>query len=283
MEAFKRHITSARAQSTADNYVRASRDFDAFLRERGQTYGDMTAGTMQDFADKLSATLQPRTVRTLMFGVRYYLKWLRGQGEEVADQSSITLPKLNKPERPFLDSAEVKTVLAEVRGWTDPSRIGVVLMMGSGVRISELVGLRLTDLKLKDGRIFLKVTGKGDKFRMVPVFKFVGPFLSTYLKHSRIPKSSPWLFPSTHKDGPITRRTVDRWVNRLRPLVGKRVHPHALRRTYSTMLTEGGASAFMVREVLGHSSVRTTQDYVGMTPNMMAAAIGKAEGAIDEQ
>ena len=142
------------------------------------------------------------------------------------------------------------------------------LLYASGIRVTELVELKLQNLMMDDGLI--RVFGKGGKERIVPIGKIALSFLILYLKelrpsNSKKGKSQGILFLN-HRGGKLTRMSI--WnilhENTLRAGITKKVSPHVLRHSFATHLLEGGADLRSVQEMLGHSDITTTQIYTNI-------------------
>jgi len=142
------------------------------------------------------------------------------------------------------------------------------MLYASGLRVTELVDLKLKNLMMDEGLI--RVFGKGGKERIVPFGKTALTFLKLYLKevrpfNSQKGKSQGILFLN-HRGGKLTRMSI--WnilhENTLRAGITKKVSPHVLRHSFATHLLEGGADLRSVQEMLGHSDITTTQIYTNI-------------------
>ena len=135
---------------------------------------------------------------------------------------------------------------------------------GSGVRVSELVGLNLTSLDLAEG--WIRVIGKGDKERMVPLgrkaVKALGPYLSRRSELVSQSSDDPALFLN-FRGGRLTSRSVQRLLDQhlLRAGLDTSITPHGLRHSFATHLLDAGADLRGIQEMMGHSSLSTTQRY----------------------
>jgi integrase/recombinase XerD len=153
------------------------------------------------------------------------------------------------------------------------------LMYGSGLRVSELVSLRMTDLDLQADLV--RPFGKGLKERQVPLGAESKAALSRYLTAAR-PKllvgkaPSPALFV-TQQGGPMTRehfwRLVQNYAQAAR--IAKNIGPHTLRHSFATHLLSGGADVRVIQELLGHASVETTQRYTRVDVARLRAVYDK--------
>jgi integrase/recombinase XerD len=141
-------------------------------------------------------------------------------------------------------------------------------LYGAGLRISELVSLDVDDLDLEEGSV--RVMGKGSKERLVPIGRYAREALGGYLAAGRpalASRSSRAALFLNHRGGRLTRHGCATILAKLvrRAGIKKRVTPHTLRHSFATHLLEGGADVRVVQELLGHSSVATTQIYTLVT------------------
>ncbi len=184
---------------------------------------------------------------------------------------AVSLPKISKRLPEFLYPEEVDLLLEnfDVR---DPisSRDKAILetLYASGMRVSELVKLNLSDVDFDEGEIL--VTGKGSKERIVLIGSKANLALKDYIKFGRpklIKNSSSRALFVNKMGGRLTSRSVERIIqNRLKKCsIQKKITPHSLRHSFATHLLERGADLRIVQELLGHSSLSTTQIYTHLT------------------
>jgi integrase/recombinase XerC len=179
----------------------------------------------------------------------------------------LSTPKVSQPLRNYLTVDEVFHLLEGhqadgVLGLRDMAMWEIAY--GSGVRVSELVGLNLTSLDLSEG--WIRVIGKGDKERMVPLgrkaVKALGPYLSRRSELVREASEDPGLFLN-FRGGRLTSRSVQRLLDQhlLRAGLDTSITPHGLRHSFATHLLDAGADLRGIQEMMGHSSLSTTQRY----------------------
>lgn len=179
----------------------------------------------------------------------------------------LSTPKVSQPLRNYLTVDEVFHLLEGhqadgVLGLRDMAMWEIAY--GSGVRVSELVGLNLTSLDLAEG--WIRVIGKGDKERMVPLgrkaVKALGPYLSRRSELVRESSEDPALFLN-FRGGRLTSRSVQRLLDQhlLRAGLDTSITPHGLRHSFATHLLDAGADLRGIQEMMGHSSLSTTQRY----------------------
>ncbi len=213
----------------------------------------------------------PSTVERRMAAVKSIHRFLVREGvTENHPTSRVPLPKV--PERlPDVITIEQADELLSQRFPDGPSgyrdRAILELLYGCGLRASELVGLDIAYVDFEGG--FIRVYGKGQKERDVPVAGVAVGALQEYLVHGRPylrpkramrPVDSSALFLNA-RGMRLTRQTVFNLVRKYGDTVGLDIHPHTLRHSYATHMLEGGADLRVLQEILGHADISTTQVY----------------------
>jgi len=183
----------------------------------------------------------------------------------------LVSPRLNQKIPITLSVEEVDKIIHSVnltKKYAIRDQAMLSLLYASGIRVTELVELKLKNIMMDEGLI--RVFGKGRKERIVPIGKIALSFLTLYLKelrpsNSKTGKSQGILFLN-HRGGKLTRMSI--WnilhENTLRAGITKKVSPHVLRHSFATHLLEGGADLRSVQEMLGHSDITTTQIYTNI-------------------
>ena len=260
---------TALAPSTLEAY---RRDVEAFVEWAGR--GGATAPSEIDrrtvrryLAHLGTRGRSSRTIARQLSSLRRWFAWLRRQGDVTADPTAgLAAPKGPSRLPHVLRADELHQLLDEssVRPGTPPevtARDDAVLevLYGSGLRVSELCGLRTGDVDL-DRRV-ITVWGKGAKQRSVPLSQPSVRALAAWLHTCRAAMAGPTagdrLFVN-RLGRPLTPRDVRRILDARAP---SPTHPHALRHTYATHLLDGGADLRVVQELLGHADLTTTQLY----------------------
>jgi integrase/recombinase XerD len=214
---------------------------------------------------KLSARSMARTISS----IRGFHRYLLGE-EEVKDDPTqiIDSPKQEKNLPEVLNIFEVDEILKQP---DTSNRLGIrdramlETLYATGIRVSELVDLKQSNLMIEDGLIL--VYGKGSKERLVPIGRSARQWIEEYQKQSRVHlaktgKSQDVLFLNV-RGTKLTRDMVRKLVEKysLAAGIGKKVHPHTFRHSFATHLLEGGADLRAVQEMLGHADISTTQIY----------------------
>ena len=184
----------------------------------------------------------------------------------------VSAPKkeIRYPEALYLE--QVEELFSKNRERTDDLKLRdqaiIELLYASGVRVSELVNIKMNAIDLKNRTI--RVFGKGRKERMVMFSKSCQKTLKDYLLNSQLRGSSDYLFTNA-KGEQLTTRGVEYILEQIQNKCGVQLglHPHMLRHTFATHLLEGGADLRVIQELLGHESINTTQVYTHITEEAM--------------
>lgn len=225
--------------------------------------------------------LARRTIARKASALRRYFAWLVRSGHLNADPSAgLSAPGATGRLPRVLRDEELSQVLDNPPGTTanDPPAIRsrddavLELLYGSGLRVSEVCGLRPEDLDLARRRV--AVWGKGDKQRVVPLSAPAVDALEQWLGHGRrvlATASSPSDAVFLNQKGTrLGTRDVRRLLDRRAP---SPTHPHALRHTFATHLLDGGADLRAVQELLGHSDLSTTQHYTHVSKERLRTVV----------
>lgn len=239
------------------------------LGERGR---DLRAAERADLLDYLALLAhsgrKPRSAARLLSCLRQFYGYLLRQGLIAEDPSArIDAPQLGRPLPKTLTETEVEALLAapdtgDPRGHRD--RTMLELLYASGLRVTELVTLHPGALSLTQGVV--RITGKGDKERLVPLGDEATGWLAEYVRGPRTmllgARASDYLFP-TQRSGCMTRQAFWQLIKRyaVQAGIGRPLSPHTLRHAFATHLLNHGADLRVVQLLLGHSDLSTTQIY----------------------
>lgn len=271
---------------TLSAYGRDLADFTAFLEAEGITdWQQVSVLVLRRFLNHLFAQgYERRSIARKLSSVRSLFCFLARTGRLSSNPATeLRQPRLQQKLPTILDVAQVQRLLEapDVRtpkGMRD--RALLELLYASGLRVSELVSLRLNDSDLVEG--FVRVVGKGARERMALLHDEAIHWLNCYLSESRphllrkAKKVTDALFVS-QKGSPLTARQVHRIVSGYaRKVLGQAISPHALRHSFATHLLEGGADLRIVQELLGHSSLAATQIYTRLSRTHLRRVYEKA-------
>jgi integrase/recombinase XerD len=266
VEGFFALLAARRAPRTVDAY---RRDLSAFGGWLGRSVGTATTGDLERYlaelrAQGLAATTIARRIAALRAFFRHQaLLGLRGDNPA----AELDLPRRRRKLPRTLSPAEAERLIDVARG-TTPRALRdhalVELLYGAGLRVGEAVALTKGDVDL-EARL-VRVVGKGNKERVVPIGRAAAEAARRYLSRGRPfldARRRPELFLNA-RGGPLTRAGVFLILRTLAGRAGlepERVHPHLLRHSFATHLLEGGADLRSVQEMLGHADLATTELY----------------------
>jgi len=278
-------LTWKEAQISFGNYLRIDKSLslnsvDAYLNDLSKlrTYfevenrvDDPCQTTYSDLSDFIAHHSQEgesaRTQARMISGIRAFYKFLLIEG--VITENPVTLlesPKLGLKLPEVLSPDEIKNLIEAVdlsKPEGHRNKAMIETMYGCGLRVSELVNMKLTDIHYSEG--FVIVTGKGNKQRLVPIGSMAVREIGYYLeKRKLLPVITEQNIMFLNRRGKrLTRVMVFRIIKDLAVKAGirKKISPHTFRHSFATHLVEGGADLRAVQEMLGHESITTTEIY----------------------
>lgn len=234
----------------------------------GKSPAEISYRDLTDFLAVIAGTEDAVTTQArLISGIRSFFLYLLTEGIITKDPSALLeAPRsgLHLPE--VLSVEEIDRMIASIDLSTElghRNRAIIEAMYGCGLRVSELVNIRLTDIHRKEG--FVRVTGKGNKQRLVPIGSVTLKEIDNYLAYrSAMPVIADKNILFLNRRGRIlTRVMVFNIVKDAAAAAGivRNISPHTLRHSFATHLVEGGADLRAVQEMLGHESITTTEIY----------------------
>ncbi len=272
------------ARNTIESYAFDLRKFSAFLESKSVSLHSFKRPDVVDFIDRLrSEGYSAASICRIISSIKGLSKYLIIENI-IQDDPSESLQSPKKWERlpKALSIAEVKSMLekSEPKKLQGPAAVRdyvmIELLYSSGLRVSELISLRLEDIHFDAG--FLRVIGKGSKERIVPVSDRALTKIKNYIKQERIEilkkKSSPYLF-ITGRGGPMTRQRFWQTIKKTGAGLGMILSPHTMRHSFATHLLEGGADLRSLQKMLGHSDISTTQVYTKVTTERLKKVYSK--------
>jgi integrase/recombinase XerC len=290
---WQRHLAGERRLSakTLEAYARDVAQFTAFLTAHlagPPKLADLAALTTADIRAFMAARRNDgagsRTLARGIAGIRSLVRFLEKDGEmNGAPFRAIRPPRQKRTlPKPLAAPAARKLIAAEngldQEPWVAARNAAVLaLLYGSGLRISEALGLRRGEAPEGNDAI-LRVRGKGGKERFVPVLPVVAQAIADYMRLCPYrPGPDAPLFLGT-RGGPLNPRLVQRAMEKLRSALGlpDTATPHALRHSFATHLLANGGDLRTIQELLGHASLSTTQIYTGVDTDRLLAVYRKA-------
>ena len=256
-------IERAMSRNTVASYCS---DVEKFLADLPCSPLEVTSAEIEGYL-QARADVSKRTQARLLSSLRSFYGWMVIEGmlqDNPCDR--VDQPKLGVYLPDVLSVDEVSDLIDAVAlaSWQDYRDKAILeILYGCGLRVSEAVCLRISCLFLKEG--FVRVIGKGDKERLVPIGELAADAVRTYLLRRPEPfdKASEDLLFLNRYGKALSRQSVFKMikVHALKAGIMKEISPHTLRHSFATHLVEGGADLRMVQDMLGHESITTTEIY----------------------
>lgn len=282
-------VERGRSANTLAAYRNDLRSYVAWLDEQGLSIADVSEGDLTRYVGVLRANRAPSSVKRAMVAVRGLYRFLSEEQEGRPDPAAeLEMPKVPRGLPKALTEADVGRLLDAVVG-NEPlmrrDRVIVEVLYGTGLRISELVGLSLADVDLDAGLI--RAFGKGAKERIVPMGTHAIRAIVAWLEAEGRPALVPdrWARRGDQealllnsRGGRLSRQGAWMAVTRAGERAGIRAHltPHVLRHSCATHMLDHGADIRTVQELLGHASITTTQLYTMVSTERLLAVYRSA-------
>lgn len=250
-------------------------------REKGESIsaGEIDYILLRRYLAGLSKNTKKSSIGRKLAAIRSFFRFLLRRGLIEKNPAELIATPKKEQKLPFhLDIDQVTTLMEapeDHEKYALRDRAILELLYSSGLRVSELTGLNISELDLFGGVV--RVNGKGGKERIVPVGSFAVEALQSYLEGRDTSDFNGALFLNT-RGGRINRRSVARVIDRYAMQIAafKQISPHTLRHTFATHLLEGGADLRAIQDMLGHASLSTTQKYTHVSIDRLMDVYDKA-------
>lgn len=204
----------------------------------------------------------PASITRKIASLRGFFKWMFANEKISQDPSlGIEQPKLSKRLPKVISPAEIEDILQN--HLNDTEKVIMELLYGAGLRVSELVNLKVSDIDLNAK--YLRCFGKGSKERIIPIGDKAKHAIKVYLKHRELylkrNRSEEKRLLVKENGSSVSRQDVYVFIRKQGEHLAKHISPHTLRHSFATHMLENGADLRVVQELLGHSDVSTTQLY----------------------
>lgn len=270
------------AHNTAMAYADDVAKLVAYLQTEGVAVEDVTRNVLDNFLCTLrDVGIGPRSQARIISGVKSFYKFLTMEGY-IDDNPArmIESPKIGRRLPEVLTVEEIDAMIACIdtsKAEGQRNRAIVETLYGCGLRVSELVGLRISHLYFDEE--YVVVEGKGDKQRLVPISQEALEQIRLYMEQTRAnqvaKRGCDDILFLNRRGGALSRVMVFYIIKELCQLAGirKTVSPHTLRHSFATHLLEGGANLRAIQQMLGHESITTTEIYVHIDRNRLRKEI----------
>lgn len=269
------------SENTIEGYLHDVGLLCEFMEMRSIDVKDTTEEDLHEFLASLhDMGIGARSQARIIAGIRSFFNYL--VLEKVIEKSPAVMldsPKLRRHMPEVLSLEEIDMMIAAIPREKEEALRNETIMevlYGSGLRVSELIDLRLSRINFEEG--FMLVEGKGSKERLVPISpraaELIGLWLEDRNRLNVAPGASDTLFLN-RRGKPLTRVMIFYIVKDLAERAGikRKVSPHTLRHSFATHLLEGGANLRSIQEMLGHESVTTTEIYVHLDRSRLRATL----------
>jgi len=256
------------SRNTLESYRRDLQLFANWLQKKELDLAQVQQADIQQYLAVKFPKSKPRSISRLIASLRRFYRYALRENKVTTDPTlQIDSPKLPRSLPKSLTEEDVETLLAapninQPLGLRDRAMLEIIY--ASGLRVSELVGLKVTEVSLNEGVI--RVTGKGSKTRLVPMGEEAVDWVARYLKESRPEimqrQLSDSLFVTQRGEG-MSRQAFWYLIKRyaIKAGIRKPMSPHVLRHAFATHLLNHGADLRVVQMLLGHADISTTQIY----------------------
>ena len=270
---FLGHLTLEKGMSrnTAQAYSDDVDKLTRYLADAGVAVDHATTDDLERFLCTLQDVgIQPRSQARIISGVKSFYKFLCLEGFMDKNPTELLLtPKIGRHLPEVLTVAEIDRMIAAIdmsKAEGQRNRAIIEVLYGCGLRVSELVTLRLSQLFMEER--YMIIQGKGNKQRLVPVSPVAIEQITLYMDQTRshqvAQRGSEDILFLNRRGAMLTRQMIFHIIKQLCELAGIRkvISPHTLRHSFATHLLEGGANLRAIQQMLGHESITTTEIYV---------------------
>jgi integrase/recombinase XerD len=277
-------IEKSLSKNTVDGYCRDIKKLNNFFNgnDDKKKIEDVNYQDFQNYLSYLNdIKINARSQSRVISSMRSFFKFLIL--EKIIKENPTELlenPKTGKKLPEFLTIEEIELLVNQIdRSKKEGERNLAIIevLYGCGLRVTELIELKISEIYWEEG--FIRIIGKGNKERLVPLGKIASKHLKIYLNEIRVHQKVKDLFVDhvfINKNGSkISRVMIFKIVKKLTEKAGiqKNISPHSLRHSFATHLVEGGADLRSVQEMLGHQSITTTEVYTHLDKNYLKQAI----------
>ena len=260
------------SQNSMESYQRDIYKLLSFLEQHEITLSPLTIDelTVQQFIYSVSTELNPRSQSRLISGLRSFFNYLIFEDYRKTNPTDlIETPKIGRKLPDTISTEEIDLIIAQIdlsHPQGERNRAMLETLYSCGLRVTELITLQLSDLFFEEG--FIRVIGKGDKQRFVPINSNTQKIISNYINLLRVHQKPQKGFEDTiflnRRGKQLTRNMVFMIIRDLakEAEIDKKISPHTFRHSFATHLLENGADLRAIQQMLGHESITTTEIYM---------------------
>ena len=269
-------IERSLSTNTIESYSNDLNKLSDFLTPKSISATKVRLNDLKDFITSISEILSETSQSRIISAIKSFYKFLFIENLIQTDPSeNLVSPKIGRKLPNVLTIEEINLIINSV----ESNKVGIrnkaiiEIIYGCGLRVSELTNLLLSNLFLKQG--YIKIVGKGNKERLSPIGSLAIDSLNDFLTNVRPGlkinnKFSDHVFIN-NRGTSLSRSMIFKMIKKytLKANINKDISPHSLRHSFATHLVEGGANLRAVQEILGHSSITTTEIYTHLDSNYL--------------
>jgi len=271
------------SESSIENYTLDVLGFEQFLINKNITKNPVNCdlSSVQTFIYQTAKSLSPNTQARRLSGLRSFFDYMIFESYRASNPTDlIEAPKLGRKLPDVLGLNEIDLLLEQIdlghpQGYRN--RAILEILYGSGIRVSELINLSLSNLFFEENLI--RVTGKGNKQRLVPMGKLTKKFILFYINNFRVQQKIDSVYQDIvflYRNGKIlTRQMIFTIIKQLalKANIKKKIGPHTFRHSFATHLLENGADLRTIQILMGHENITTTEVYTHLDTKHLRSVI----------
>ena len=273
------------SENTIENYVSDLKKMTFFLKDNKFITSPKTIQqeVIQQFIYEISKKLSSRSQARIISSLRSFFEYLIfEQLRDTNPTDLIETPKIGRKLPETLSEQEINQLINAIDLSTDEgerNRAILEIMYSCGLRVSELIQLKISDLFFNEG--FIRIIGKGNKERFVPIHQKAQRYISIYIKeirsHLTIKKSHEDTLFLSRRGKSLSRQMIFMLIKTLAVNINlnKKISPHTLRHSFATHLLKNGADLRAIQQMLGHESITTTEVYVHLDNTFLKKIVEK--------
>tara|TARA_R110000868_G_scaffold314216_2_gene575176 strand:+ start:2397 stop:3299 length:903 start_codon:yes stop_codon:yes gene_type:complete len=273
------------SKNSISNYILDVEKLILFLDDHQlkETPLQIDKSTIQQFIYELAKQVNPRSQSRIISGLKSFFNYLVFEDYRKDNPMElIESPKIGRKLPDTLSEEEINDLIGAIdlsKPEGERNRAILETLYGCGLRVSELLDLRLSDLYFEED--FIKVTGKGDKQRFVPISEINKKYINIYRKeirvHMPIKKGFEDILFLNRRGRQLTRAMIFTIIKQLAVDIGlhKSISPHTFRHSFATHLLQNGADLRAIQQMLGHESITTTEVYMHVDRTHLAEVMNK--------
>lgn len=276
-------IEKGLAENTIDNYKRDCNKLAVFLKDSSLTPLNVNATDIQTFIYDYSKTHKARSQARLISGLSAFFDYL--MIEKYREDNPMTIieaPKLGLYLPDTLSEEEINLIIDSIdlsHPQGERNKAILETLYGCGLRVTELISLKISDLYFDEG--FIKITGKGNKQRLVPINLYTENIITNYLHQHRVltppKKGKEDVLFLNRRGNQLTRVMIFTIIKQLaeKAAITKNISPHTFRHSFASHLLKGGADLTVIQALLGHESITTTEIYLHIDKTKLTEVVNQ--------